>query len=162
MNNKLILCVGIVLIGMGLVKSGNINLPWNHEPQSIDVLELPAPTDENLLKEAKDVRDLIKGQMPKSEARKLRDLYMDMKTLISLDDDVEVIKNTEEIRQANALAGLMLRLDIKGKYPNLAKECKDIVVSAIGDDNILLSPDLKVKALDSFDALAWAFNEGSK
>lgn len=162
MNNKIVLCIGVLLIGVSLIKSGNINLPWNNAPRPIDVLELAAPSDETLLKEATEVKDLVKAMMPKDEAKRLRDLYLDMKTLISLDGEAEVIKSTEQIRQANGLAGFMLRMDIKGKYPNLAKECKDIVVSAIGDDNILLSPDLKNKALDSFDALAWAFNEGSK
>ena len=73
-----------------------------------------------------------------------------------------VIKNTEEIRQANSLAGTMLRLDIKGKYPNLAKEATEVIVASIGDDNINLSPELRTKAADGFNALAWAYNEASK
>jgi hypothetical protein len=56
----------------------------------------------------------------------------------------------------------MLKLDIKGKYPNLAKESKEVVVASIGDDKILLSKELRVKAVEGLNALAWAFNEGSK
>jgi hypothetical protein len=56
----------------------------------------------------------------------------------------------------------MLRLDIKGKYPNLAKEAKEVVVAAIGDDQIPLSKELRVKAVEGLNALAWAFNMGSK
>jgi hypothetical protein len=56
----------------------------------------------------------------------------------------------------------MLRLDIKGKYPDLAKEAKEVVVAAIGDDQILLSKELRVKAVEGLNALAWACNMGSK
>jgi hypothetical protein len=85
-----------------------------------------------------------------------------MAKLVELDDEEMVIKSTEEIRQANSLAGVMLRLDIKGKYPNLAKETKEVIVNLIGDDQILLSKELRTKAVEGFNTLAWAFNEGSK
>lgn len=163
MNNKVVLGIALILIAVGLFKPDLSNFPLGGgRPLVVDVLELPAPTDEALLKEANDVLQIVKSEMSKEEARKLRDLYLDMKQLIKLDGEEEVIKNTEEIRQANAIAGAMMRLDIKGKYANLAKECKEVVIAAIGDDQIVLSPELRLKALDSFDALAWALNEGSK
>lgn len=162
-NNKALLCIAALLIFIGLTQSYLPNLlPGIGRPASIDVLELPAPTDENILKEANDVVGIVKAKLTKAEARKLRDLYIDIKTLIKLDGEDEVIKTTEEIRQANSLSGVMLRMDMKGKYPELAKELKEVVVAAIGDDYIVLSPDLRLKALDGFDALAWALNEGSK
>jgi hypothetical protein len=83
-------------------------------------------------------------------------------TLISLDGENEAIKNTEEIRQSNKLIGPMLKLDIKGKYPELAKASQDLIVSVIGDDVLLLDKDLRIKASEAFKALAWAYNEGAK
>lgn len=161
-NNNLVLIIAGLLILVGLTKFdfSNLNILPN-KPAVVDNLELPKPTDENILKEAQDVVEIAK-KMPKEEAKRLRDLYLDIRQLIKLDGEDEVIKNTEEIRQANSIAGPMLKLDIKGKYPDLAKELKEVVVAAIGDDQIVLSPDLRSKSLDAFDALAWALNEGSK
>lgn len=162
MHNKILLSIGVALVVLGLLRPNINSLLPNNTPSSVDVLEISAPKDETLLKEANDIVNIIKNNMPKSDCKKLRDLYLDIKQLIKLDGDDQVIKNTEEIRQANSIAGAMLRLDMKGKYPELAKECKEVVVAAIGDDQIILSPELRLKSMDSFDALAWAFNEGSK
>lgn len=162
-NNNLLLVVAGLLILVGLTKfdlSGLNILP--NRPNVVDVLELPEPTDETLKKEADDVVVVLKEAGVKSEAKRLRDLYLDLAKLVELDGEDEVIKSTEEIRQANSLAGVMLRLDIKGKYPNLAKEAKEVVVASIGDDQILLSKELRVKAVEGLNALAWACNQGSK
>lgn len=160
MNKKILLGLASILILIGILRPNLSNLLIN-KPVKVDNMELSQPTDQSILKEATDVLTIAKT-MSKNEARKLRDLYLDIKQLIKLDGEDEVIKSTEEIRQANSIAGSMLKLDIKGKYPDLAKELKEVVVIAIGDDQILLSPELRVKALDAFDALAWALNEGSK
>jgi hypothetical protein len=158
-NNKILLAIAGLLVLVGLSDKFNIDI---NKPINVDVMELSEPSNPNLLKEAKDIVSIVKANMPKEEAKKLRNLYLDIKQLISLVGEDEVITNTEEIRQANSLAGLMLKMDIKGKYPNLAKECKEVITTAIGDDKIVLSPELRSKGLDGFDALAWAFNEGSK
>jgi hypothetical protein len=162
-NNNLLLVVAGLLILVGLTKfdfSGFNILP--NRPNVVDVLELPEPTDETVKKEADDVVAVLKESGAKGDAKRLRDLYLDLAKLVELDGENEVVKSTEEIRQANSLAGVMLRLDIKGKYPNLAKEAKEVVVASIGDDQILLSKELRVKAVEGLNALAWACNMGSK
>jgi hypothetical protein len=161
-KQNIVLALAALLIVVGLTKP-DLSGFLGSKPAAVDVLELAAPSDDILLKEAKDVLDIVrKNNMPKQEARKLRDLYLDIGQLVKLDGEDQVIQNTEEIRQANSIAGPMLRLDIKGKYPNLAKEAKEVIVAAIGDDNIVLSPELRVKGVDGFNALAWAYNEASK
>jgi hypothetical protein len=160
-DKKVLLALGGLLILLGLLKPEFSNV-LNPRPSVVDVLELPTPTDEAVKKEADDVVALVKESGAKSDAKRLRDLYIDLAKLVELDGEDEVIKSTEEIRQANSLAGVMLRLDIKGKYPNLAKEAKEVVVAAIGDDQIPLSKELRVKAVEGLNALAWAFNMGSK
>ena len=162
-NNNVILVVAGLLILVGLTKldfSGFNLLP--NRPNAVDVLELPEPTDPAVKKEADDVVVLLKEAGAKNDAKRLRDLYIDLAKLVELDGEDEVVKSTEEIRQANSLAGVMLKLDIKGKYPDLAKEAKEVVVAAIGDDHILLSKELRVKAAEGLNALAWACNMGSK
>jgi hypothetical protein len=160
-DKKVLLALGGLLILLGLLKPEFSNV-LNPRPSVVDVLELPTPTDEAVKKEADDVVALVKESGAKGDAKRLRDLYLDLAKLVELDGEDEVVKSTEEIRQANSLAGVMLRLDIKGKYPNLAKEAKEVVVAAIGDDQIPLSKELRVKAVEGLNALAWAFNMGSK
>jgi hypothetical protein len=163
MNQKnILLGLAALLIVVGLLKPEFSNILDPNKPVTVDVLELPAPTDESVKKEADDVVALLKEAGAKSDARRLRDLYIDLARLVELDGENEVIKSTEEIRQANSLAGVMLRLDIKGKYPDLAKETKEVVVTSIGDDQILLSKELRAKAVEGLNALAWACNMGSK
>lgn len=161
MDKKVLLALGGLLILLGLLKPEFSDI-LKPRPSVVDVLELSAPTDEVVKKEADDVVAVLKEAGIKSEAKRLRDLYIDLAKLVELDGEDEVIKSTEEIRQANSLAGVMLRLDMKGKYPNLAKEAKEVVVASIGDDQILLSKELRVKAVEGLNALAWACNEGSK
>lgn len=165
LNSKnIFLALAALLIVIGLVKPDLSKLGiFPNSPSTIDVMEIVAPADKDVKKEAEDVVDLLKSaNVPKTDLKKLRDLSLDLERLVELDGDDLVIKNTEEIRQANALAGTMLRLDIKGKYPNLAKEATEVIVASIGDDNINLSPELRTKAADGFNALAWAYNEASK
>ena len=166
MNNqtKTVLLIGIALLSWGLFGSQIKNIVNNNNvPVVVDVLELSAPSDKNVKKEAQEVVDLLrKSSGNKNEYRKLRDLSLDLGQLIKLDGEDMIIKNTDEIRQANSLSGIMLRLDVKGKYANLAKEAKEVIVASIGDDNINLTPELRVKAVDGFNALAWAYNEASK
>jgi hypothetical protein len=161
MDKKVLLALGGLLILVGLLKPEFSDM-FKPRPAVVDVLELSVPTDEAVKKEADDVVVVLKEAGIKSEARKLRDLYIDLAKLVELDGEDEVIKSTEEIRQANSLAGIMLRLDIKGKYPNLAKEAKEVVVASIGDDQILLSKELRVKAVEGLNALAWACNLGAQ
>jgi hypothetical protein len=160
-DKKILLSLGGLLILLGLLKPEFSDL-LKPRPSAVDVLELSTPTDEILKKEADDVVAVLKEAGAKSDARKLRNLYLDLAKLVELDGEDEVIKSTEEIRQANSLTGIMLRLNIKGKYPNLAKEAKEVVVAAIGDDQILLSKELRAKAVEGLNALAWACNMGSK
>lgn len=157
------LIVGILLICWGLFGTKLSDIINISGPSKIDTMELSAPSDPALKKEADDVVNLLKNSSAeKSELKKLRDLMLDLGRLVQLDGEDEIIKNTDEIRQANSIAGIMLRLDVKGKYANLAKESHEVMVAAIGDDNIALSKDLRPKAVDGFNALAWAYNESSK
>jgi hypothetical protein len=124
-------------------------------------VSLEAPDDEDILKECKDVTKILSSG-DKKDAARLRDLYIDISDLIALDGDQTVIKNTEDIRQANRLAGVILKLNIKDKYADLGKEAQEVIVSVIGDDNVLLSTELRAQASESFKYLAWACNEGAK
>ena len=164
MNNKLLLGVGVALIAIGLFKP---DLSWINAGGTVtrpSVVVIEKPSDKDLEIMALKVVDALRsgGSSRKTDGVKLAELYNDLATLISLSGEDTVIKNTEEIRQANSLAGLMLKMDMKGKYSNLAKSCNDLVVSIVGDDSVPLTDTLRTKSVDGFRALSWACNEGSK
>jgi hypothetical protein len=164
MNTKnLVLVLAALLIVIGLFKPDlskfiNLSKPSNN---SAVVVDKPSNTD--ILDECQEVIDALKADSDrKTDGVRLASLYNDLATLVSLDGEDLVLKNTEEIRQANKLAGVMLKLDIKGKYPELAKALQSVVVANIGDDSVLLDSELRTQASEAFKALAWACFEGSK
>lgn len=166
MNPKfktVLLVLALALLGIGILKPdlGSFNNPVS--PSVVVELEVKEPESVELKEKADAViKALSIDPDRKTDGLRLAYLYNDMATLVALDGDDEIIKNTEEIRQANKLAGLMLRLDIKGKYEDLPEAAQALVLTAIGDDNVLLDKDLRAKAVNGFKALSWACLQGSK
>ena len=165
MNTKnILLGVALLLISIGILKPdiSSWGLPNRNPSVPSENLDLVKPSEELLPMVENIVKALSVSSDRKIDGKRLASLYNDMATLISLDEKDEIIKTTEDIRQANKLSGLMLKLDIKGKYPDLPEANEALVKEAIGDDQVLLNPDLRAKAVNGFKALAWACNEGSK
>lgn len=166
LNSKVVLFIAGVLIFVGIFKP---NLSFIVPNNSVDVivnpdLEVGKPTDEVLLEKAKKVAQAFDGSSfdKKVDGQRLALLYLDLATLIELDGEQEVVKTTEEIRQANSLAGAVLRLNLKGAYPGLSDAANDLLMSQIGEDIVPLDSSLRAKAVDAFRALAWGCFEGSK
>ena len=162
MNTKnLLLLIGAILIVLGLFKPNLSNIVNITPSNTTVVVEKPSNTE--LLDECQDVVNALKQNSDrKQDGVRLASLYNDLATLVSLDGEDLVLKNTEEIRQANKLAGVMLKLDIKGKYPELAKATNSVIVASLGDDSVMLDDKLREQAVDGFKALAWACLEGTK
>jgi hypothetical protein len=162
-TRNIVLVVAVILIVYGLTKP-NINNVIPNPVQPIVIEVVPAPTDPAIKEAAnKVVASLTDGSNDRIvDGKRLCGLYWDIATLIELDGNDTVIKTTEEVRQANALSGSMLRMNIKDKYPDLAKSANSVIVVAIGDDNIILTKELRAKAVEGFRALSWACDEGSK
>lgn len=162
MNTKnLLLLIGAILIVLGLFKPNLSNIV-NVTPSDTTVV-VEKPSNIELLDECQDVVNALKKNNDrKYDALRLASLYNDLATLISLDNEDMVVKNTEEIRQANKLAGVMLKLDIKGKYPELAKATNSVIIASLGDDSVMLDDKLREQAIEGFKALAWACIEGTK
>jgi hypothetical protein len=164
MNKKVVLVLAALLIGIGLLKPNLSSWgPSNGNSVITDVVVVK-PKDKDLLEKCDSVITSLKSgpSSRKEDGKKLAQLFSDMATLVSLDGEDQVIKNTEDIRQANKLVGAMLKLDLKGKYPDLKEATTNLVKSAIGDDLVLLDAATREKAAEAFNALAWASNEGSK
>jgi hypothetical protein len=163
MNKKVILIVAGLLILIGLLKPDLGQFIPNNSP-SVNPAVVVEPTDVSMKEKADLVVSSLKNGSNdrKNDGKKLSSLYADLALLVSLDGEDQVIKSTEEIKQANLIAGSMLRMNMKDKYPDLAKNANAVIVSAIGDDNAVLSKDLRAKAVDAFSALSWACDQGSK
>lgn len=164
MNNKLLLSVGVLLVLLGLFKPSIPSLLNNvSSSTTLEQYETNAPSNPELLEKSKKVIEILQSvnHSTKSyECQKLSALYYDLATLVELDNEDLVIKDTNGIREANGLAGKMLKLNIKDKYPNLAKASQDLVVSQLGDNDVVLDADLRKKAAECFKALSWAFYQG--
>ena len=165
MNKTAVLLIAAILIVIGLTKPDFKNI-LNHKPVVVDntIIEITRPLNEELLDECEVVTICLKNG-PSSrtyDGKRLAQLYWDISSLIELDGENEVIKTTEDIRQANSISGTLLHLDMKNKYPGLADAAKALISASIGDDQLLLDSGLRTKAVEGFRALAWACNEGSK
>lgn len=167
MQNKLLLAIGALLVVLGIFKPNlpSLSLPGTNSVCVANNYVTDAPSDLTLLEKARAITEILVSSddsTRKSDCAKLSSLYCDIATLIELDADDRIVKDTATIREVNSVAGKMLRLDIKNKYPNLAETAKDLVVSSIGDDDVVLDESLRAKSADAFRALSWAFYEGTK
>jgi len=166
MNKNILLAVAVILIGVGIFKPNITNLlskPNNVVVDHIVVITPPAdPKAKELCAKVTESLSSSSSYTKTSDAKKLSSLYMDIAALIDLDGENQIVKNTNEIRQINSISGVLLQLDIKGKYPNLAESAKSVVVYFVGDDDILLTPETRSKASEGFRALSWACNEATK
>lgn len=161
-SNSILLIIGGLLLAYGIlgpVIKNNVG-----PAPAVVVSTLEAPLDPSLRSDCEKVISIFKnGNGNKSvDGIKLSNLYTDLAKLISLDSENETVKNTDEIRDANRLAGLLYDLDLKGKYPDLSVATTNVVKNYIGDDNVVLDPILRKKAVEAFNGLAWAFYEGSR
>jgi hypothetical protein len=164
-DSKVLIFLAILLLGYGLLKPDISNINWPR-PSVInnEVVKVEAPKDPKLLKACESViKSLKSGPRSRSnDGARLSSLYYDLSTLIELDEEDEVIKDTLAIRESNKLAGALSRLGLGGKYPDLADACNSVVVVGIGDEDIVLDKETRKKAVDTFKALSWACYEGSK
>jgi hypothetical protein len=165
MKNNSILIIGIALLGLGLYGKYSPSIVPDSPAAVVENYVTDAPSDQTLLDNAKKIISILEeadDSTKRSDFLKLSSLYSDMSILIELDNEDKVITDTATIREANSLSGKMLRLNIKDKYPGLAEAAKGLVVSAIGEDDVILDDQLRSKSIDAFRALSWAFYEGSK
>ena len=165
MKEKIALAIGALLILFGLFQPDLSNLIPTKPDIVVTVPTVKAPSDEVLLEKGMVIVDILtdsNASGKREDCLKLSSLYRDMAVLIGLDGKDSVIKTTSAIREANILAGKMLRLDVDGKYEGLADAAGDLLASTIGKDEVVLNDDLRAKSVDAFEALSWAFYEGSK
>jgi hypothetical protein len=168
MNKTYLLLMGLIMLAIGLIKpdlSYLNNLVNNINNHSVVDFHVDEPSDLNLKNACEPIINIMKSSKESSkkyDAQKLSSLYRDIASLIQLDAEDLVIKSTLEIREANKLAGLLSKLNLSGRYPELATECDRLVVIGIGDEDVVLDNETRKKSVDTFNALSWAFYMVSK
>jgi len=164
MNNKVLLLVGVVLLGIGFFKPDLPSIiPSIGKPNTVvSVIEVAEPTDPDLREKALKITEILSGPNSKQDAAKLSQLWDDLASLIAMDAENEIIKTTAEIREANSVSGQLMNLKLKNQYEGLAETAKSILVDSIGDDNIIINEDIRNKAADAFRALSWGAYQGAK
>ena len=162
MKDKLLLGVGLLLVIFSVVKPDLSSLSLGSNSCVIDVVV--EQVDKETQQQLQPIIDSFKNGPTdrKYDGKRLASLYMDIASLIKLDGEDQIVKNTEEVRQANSMSGRLLKMNIRDKYPNLSTELTKYLVSIIGDDHVQLDDSLREKTSQAFKALAWACNEGSK
>ena len=90
------------------------------------------------------------------DAIALSELYAAIADVIERDGSV--IKTLGQIREANSRSGKLLfqKTGIQGKYDGLPEAVDSFLVSKLGVEDVLLSPDLRKNAVESFRELSRA------
>lgn len=163
-KTSLLLGLGVLMMGIGIfgTRLGSIITPNGNNPNV--TISIEEPSDKTLLKLVQPVISAWESGPADTrfrDASRLASLYLDIATLIELEGDNLCIKNTEEIREANKLSGNMLKLQLRDKYPDLKEACNSFVVASIGEENILLTTELRQRSTSVFRALAWACQQGA-
>jgi hypothetical protein len=165
-ENKVLILIAGVLIAIGLFKPDLTQISIFNPSSSVseNSYVFNKPDNKELLEQCYKVTEILKKgpSSRKGDSLRLAQLYHDLALLISLDAEDEVIKDTAAIRQANSLAGVMLRLNLKDKYENLSATMDNFIKVSVSDDDLVLDKELRKKGVDSFNALSWACYEASK
>lgn len=137
----IVACMFMLLLAVGIGAGAYIYV--NHNAH------VSVPTPVNPIDTFSSVSD--------EDAAKLCALYTAMSDVIEGDTD-KAIKTTQDVRQANAMAGrLALGDSLKGKYPGLAQAIDAEIEKALGKQNVTLSDEKRVAASTVFDQIAGKF-----
>lgn len=166
MNNKVVLVIGALLIAVGLFRP-DFSFLLNRgdtNPVLSPIVNVEEPKDEKLKELAMAVSNVLKDGTSdrKVDGLALASLWKDLAALIMMDKENEVLRTTAELREANAVSGKLMDLNLKGKYDGLPEAARAVVVYAIGDNNVVLTEEMRAKAAEAFEALSWAAYQGAK
>lgn len=166
MNNKVVLLVGAILVAIGIFRPDFSNLLPKPGPVVVDTqtVVVEEPTNPSLKEAALKVAEVIKNGEGnrKVDGLALASLYADIAMLISLDEENEVVKTTNDIREINSVSGSMMNLKLSGKYPGLSTAARELVIGAVGDDIAVLNEESRKAAVEAFNALSWGCSQGAK
>jgi hypothetical protein len=94
--------------------------------------------------------------MSAKDAAKMAKFFNDFADVLHRDDSV--IKTTADIREGYIRAETLMlqKTAMVGRYPGFGKAKDDILAETIGLDNVPLTAEKRLKAVQAFEAMAWA------
>ncbi len=113
------------------------------------------PTDSKVAAAVEPVKTILKTATPE-EKLSLARLWREEARLIGLDDAQGVIKSTADIRAAHGMAGKLMALNIKGKYPGLADAVDKAIMDVVGNQSRSLDAGVRKDAVAVLNGLSWA------
>lgn len=133
--------------------SGVVRMPQPQEPVVQPLTEMQMS--------AKTLRDIM-STVPMTDRLWVKTIYTSAAKVTRADGEEESpeIQTTESLRDVHIailkfvwkhLAG-----NEPGKYAGLADAVSTVITHAVGTDNRPLTPELREKAAEAFDAIAWA------
>lgn len=138
------------------------SIPFPGGKPAVESVVYPEPSAELKTKVSEVTARFAAVENHKEDAAHLAALYAALADAIARDDSN--ISSTGQIRIANKKAGAILfaKRSIAGKYPGLRETVEGIVADALGKENKPLDDALRKKAVDVFNALAWACYQAAK
>lgn len=165
-QNKLVIAIALVAVGLiwPKLKStiSNVDLPkTTSSVVNVDFEVMPEPTDA-LKKTVEGLSSLVTGS-PDAENDKIRlaQFYAQLSNVVR--NEPGFITSTGQFRSYNAIVGQInfAGISLKGKYTGLGAKVDQIIMGAIGNENVSLD-DAKRKALaDVLGAISWELWHGN-
>jgi len=112
------------------------------------------PTDSQVLTAVQPLKAKF-AVLDNNEKLALASLWRELANVIALDTD-NIIKSNADIREANSVAGRLMALRMKGKYPSLGADVDSAIKNVMGKNPDALDATTKKKAVELFNGLSWA------
>lgn len=115
-------------------------------------VEIPTPSIE--------YKTLVQGikntKIDKKDANQIRDFFWQLSQVVQ--SDPGFIKTTGQFREFNIVAGGLnfAGLALKNKYPNLGEEIDGVITTAMGKENLPLTPQKRNNLKKILEAIAWS------
>lgn len=145
---KKLLLAGMILTAM--LCGCPVSAPVPPTPPTPNPEPIPDPDEPSV-----EMKSIVASVEPIEDAE-LAQFYADFADLVARDSDV--LKNTGHIREAHIRSGKLMfqGTGIKGKYPALAEKIDSAIQTAIGVENVNLTPELRARTVQVLKALSWA------
>lgn len=153
MNKKMRLFLGLALCLVGLFGEPILNMVKNIKPTVVEVT-----VNEPSLEFKTLVEPVVKIEISSEDANLISCFYSEMADIVS--KDTEFLKSTEQFRNFNVTAGkLYFDTRLKNKYETLGESIDQIIIQAIGKENVALDSAKRDKLVKTLNALAWGVKQ---
>jgi hypothetical protein len=140
--------------------TGVLLLVGCREPSDDPVFTTEAVSGDNEYVPSVELQTLVSSLrdlgMSAKDAAKMAKFFNDFADVLRRDDSI--IKTTADIREGYIRAETLMlqKTAMVGRYPGFGEAKDDILAETIGLDNVPLNAEKRLKAVQAFEAMAWA------